>query len=574
MALARGTRSLPRGSLFSPSATQLSVLSYNILAPSYVRPIDKRTGAVQNFAAFEWCSDAAVAWGSRQPLLRSELLASDADVICLQEVEFEALAADDPARVAAFAEQERAAAAAAEAEAAGLTKAQARQLRQALPPPPPSYRLPRWLQLDGFASVIPDQSAMVQMAERNERVLGTPAAIGNALLYRTDRLERVWPSDATSGGGTTRCVVALLRGTAARLPALPPTAFCSVHLDATSEEKRVKRLIKTLDDVRRKRRTRNVVIAGDMNTEIPRGGAVATLLLGEAEAAAEAAAAAAEAAEATGAAIETATETASSCAAAAASAPRVEPTRSDLIAACATDLRTVAPPTPTELASWAALRRSSRLEAERLRVRLARAPTGATRAGFDHDHDSDSGDSSSPRRCAAWALDHIFWSVRTLRLAAQWSTLEADPDSLAQGLPNARCPSDHIPIATLFDVRPPAALGAAERGALEAAWRALGEEETQAINAVGGGGGGGGGGTSAGGAASKRRKKGESQKKVKKVKPSAEEIVALRLVRKQRKEVKEQFNAQRDAFVARLTALELDALEDYQMDGGGKKWSG
>ena len=106
----------------------------------------------------------------------------------------------------------------------------------------------------------------------------------------------------------------------------------------------------------------------------------------------------------------------------------------------------------------------------------------------------------------------------------------------------------------------------------EAAWRALGEEETQAINAVGGGGGG--GGTSAGGAASKRRKKGESQKKVKKVKPSAEEIVALRLVRKQRKEVKEQFNAQRDAFVARLTALELDALEDYQMDGGGKKRSG
>jgi hypothetical protein len=33
------------------------VLSYNLLAPAFVRPIDLRTGAVQSYAAFEWVSE-------------------------------------------------------------------------------------------------------------------------------------------------------------------------------------------------------------------------------------------------------------------------------------------------------------------------------------------------------------------------------------------------------------------------------------------------------------------------------------------------------------------------------------
>ena len=83
---------LPKGSPLDACLARLSVLSYNLLAPLYVRPIDERTGGIQSFAAFEWAEPAAerLDWDVRRPKLRSELLASRADVICLQEVQYEA----------------------------------------------------------------------------------------------------------------------------------------------------------------------------------------------------------------------------------------------------------------------------------------------------------------------------------------------------------------------------------------------------------------------------------------------------------------------------------------------------
>lgn len=49
---------LPKGTSFLKHDTShLSVLSYNILAPVYVRPLDKRTGKVQEFAAFAWAGE-------------------------------------------------------------------------------------------------------------------------------------------------------------------------------------------------------------------------------------------------------------------------------------------------------------------------------------------------------------------------------------------------------------------------------------------------------------------------------------------------------------------------------------
>ena len=36
---------------------QLSLVSYNLLAPLYVRPVDSRTGEIQSFAAFAWAPD-------------------------------------------------------------------------------------------------------------------------------------------------------------------------------------------------------------------------------------------------------------------------------------------------------------------------------------------------------------------------------------------------------------------------------------------------------------------------------------------------------------------------------------
>ena len=69
----------------------LSVASFNLLAPAYVRPLDLRTGEVQPFAAFEWAEPAeeVLAWERRAPRLLAELRACGADVICLQELQLE-----------------------------------------------------------------------------------------------------------------------------------------------------------------------------------------------------------------------------------------------------------------------------------------------------------------------------------------------------------------------------------------------------------------------------------------------------------------------------------------------------
>ena len=66
-------RVLKKGTpLLAQGQPLLSVLSYNLLAPLYVRPVDRRTGGVQSFAAFEWASDAALDWATRQPKLHAE----------------------------------------------------------------------------------------------------------------------------------------------------------------------------------------------------------------------------------------------------------------------------------------------------------------------------------------------------------------------------------------------------------------------------------------------------------------------------------------------------------------------
>ena len=64
------------------------VASYNLLAPCFVRPVDTRTGTVQEFAAFRWCDDAILDWQRRRGAITQILtyIRHDCDVICLQEV--------------------------------------------------------------------------------------------------------------------------------------------------------------------------------------------------------------------------------------------------------------------------------------------------------------------------------------------------------------------------------------------------------------------------------------------------------------------------------------------------------
>ena len=128
-------------------ASQLTVMSYNVLADIFVRPIDQRTGNVQEFAAFRWAEPAAevLDWSARQPRIMQELKGCRADVISLQEVQFEQVDG--------------------------------------------TYVLPGWLdELEGYAAAVPEASQLKQMADRNERVLKQPVPVATALLYRTDRL--------------------------------------------------------------------------------------------------------------------------------------------------------------------------------------------------------------------------------------------------------------------------------------------------------------------------------------------------------------------------------------------------
>ena len=156
-----------KGTPLNSHAEHFSVLSYNILAPIYVRPLDTRTGTVQEFAAFEWAEPAAevLDWEVRRPRIIQELQRSRADVICLQEVEFEFV--ND------------------------------------------KFGLPAWLELEGYAWQIPCQSDLAQIGERNERVLRKKQPIGNAILFRTDRLQHVGPgagAGVTAGALSGECV--------------------------------------------------------------------------------------------------------------------------------------------------------------------------------------------------------------------------------------------------------------------------------------------------------------------------------------------------------------------------------
>merc|ERR1712226_230410 len=77
---------LPKGS------ASLSVLSFNLLAPCYVRVEG------QPWNAFSYCEDVHLAWENRLPRVLHLLNTSDADIICLQElvVERRALSTGGP----------------------------------------------------------------------------------------------------------------------------------------------------------------------------------------------------------------------------------------------------------------------------------------------------------------------------------------------------------------------------------------------------------------------------------------------------------------------------------------------
>ena len=369
----------------------LSVLSWNILAPVYVRPFDARTGGVQPFAAFAWAEPASerLEWSARRPRISAVLRESAADVICLQEVQFES-------------------------DSAG------------------THRAPDWLReaLPDYAVRLPAQRDLADIAARNGRVLSEAVPVGNLIMYRTDRLEPLEPARANAKlahDATTR-VGLLVRGRpSSPLAALGPTALYCVHLDATDESSRVKLLAKCVASARATYRTRDVLIAGDFNTEMRPGSATRAFV------------------------------------------DVSEPTEDEMVREWAIAVRVgdgsgekcddEATPTPDDLEAWASLHKLARDACDEQRIRLATAPdpsSGPTRAAYAPGQEDG--------ECLGWRLDHMLYTPRTLTPSSTWPPL-TDAE-VAIGVPTVDCPSDHAPIAAVFEPRAAPSLPAEARSAL------------------------------------------------------------------------------------------------------------
>lgn len=470
----------PRGTPLDKDPAKLSLLSYNLLAPAFVRPIDKRTGDIQPFAAFQWAEPASevLDWDVRRPRLLALLSEARADILCLQEVQFDS-AADG------------------------------------------SFLLPAWLYaLQGYDVRLPAQNSLKQMAERNERVLGHYVAIGCAVLYRRDRLIEV---DESNEGPNT-LVGAYLRGAeSSPLAGIGPFCVFSVHLDAQSEEKRVDQFVKCLT-VARKWGTREVVVAGDLNTECLPGSCVAAFVA-DAE-----------------------TPTAQDFALQCASALRLgidEDEDSQTSAKASNDKE----PSAQQLQDWETLWRKAASSVKEHRIALSHVKTGPTRASFDH------GKTEGP--CVSWRLDHILYTARTLKLVSSWAALESDPYSVASGLPNHHNPSDHLPVAAVFEATTTPSLDASQRQALLerlAAIEARHEDETKMLEEE----------------LSKIEPKPSVQaspvedskgKAKKSSKPPPEVIAFIQEKRKRLRDLKAQQSAERASFLRELGELDVDAVE-------------
>jgi len=485
---------LVKGTPFDPCSDLFSVVSYNLLAPSFVRTIDKRTGEPQPYAAFQWAEPASqvLDWEVRRPRLLAELQKSRADVICLQEVEFQKDANTDK--------------------------------------DDQSFVLPEWLRLEGYEAQLPSQHSLQQMAERNLRVLDKDVAIGCAVLVRQDRLELV---NRPSGGSNTLVGVCVRGRANTALAAMDPTAVFSVHLDATSEQKRIEQVMKCLTLVR-EMEGREVVLAGDMNSEFFPGSCVTALLDQTPMPSAE----------------EMALQCAQSLRLSNAEGDEDEEEQAQGTAAKAKSSEAQAP-SEEQLQEWRTLWNTAREAVEAHRISLSRVATGPTRAGYDHGKDCGP--------CAAWSLDHVLYTRRTLTLRSSWESLEGDDVARETGLPNRECPSDHLPVAAAFVPSSVPKLSSSEEADLLRKLEALESQHAESRDAL---------------AAQLEAQKpklpvepaedgqtAKEKKKKKTEKPPPEIIAHIQESRRQQRAQKEEQAKERSAFVASLGELELDVLE-------------
>ena len=397
---------IPYGTrLVSSSSDIISISSFNLLAPLYVRPIDQRTGEIQPFAAFEWVKDDDLLRNeTRLPRLLTCLENCGTDFICVQELQLERGSCENLGSCS--------------------------DKRQ-------PFVLPSWIKplLSKYQIILPSQQQLDKIAERNRRVLLADVAVTNAIFYKTN----VWvpvSCNKQSGGGdddhTNTCITEAFRSLDSDDDA--SIVISSIHLDASREEKRCAQIQRCLGQTASFSSyhpyTLPLIIAGDYNCELSIGSCVSAFLANNSD-------------DNSG-------------------TPSKEEDKEmktemeeHKLRECSAALRI--PPTsvtPDHLKQWHSLYDDVENYVYDNCWSLKRAKTGPTRMALDHNESNDSSAQSAELSLKPWKLDHFVYTSNTLEAIKYWSTLEDDAESSKTGLPNELVPTDHLPLAAMFKIHP------------------------------------------------------------------------------------------------------------------------
>ena len=404
----------------------ISISSFNLLAPLYVRPIDQRTGEIQPFAAFEWVKDDDLLRDeTRLPRLLTCLETCDTDFICVQELQL---------------------------ERANQNSIDSSENTQRQPFVIPSWIKPL-LSKSNYEIILPPQQQLDKIAERNRRVLLADAAVTNAIFYKSNRWVPHTCNKLTDKEyeHTNTCIIQAFRSVDQDEASI---VISSIHLDASREEKRCAQIQRCLG--RAKTSSSHpyalpLVIAGDYNCELSLGSCVNAFLTNNTP--------------------NDNTGTTSNIDGEEIDSKLDQYMRTECAAALRIPLDSV---TSDQAKQWDSLYEDVRTYVYDNCWMLNRAETGYTRMALDHDDSSRNASSqSTDLSLVPWKLDHFVFTSNTLEVIQYWSTLEDDAESSKTGLPNARVPTDHLPLAAVFKIRPHPKLDDAQKKQLLASLEEL-----------------------------------------------------------------------------------------------------
>lgn len=389
---------------------------------------------------------------------------------------------------------------------------------------PSHFDLPGWIMPlvtgSGYGVILPPQQSLEKIAQRNRRVLSSDSAITNAIFYQEQKWATCNDRDMIADN---TCVIQSF------VPSgesdAEPITISSIHLDANDEEKRVLKLQRCLELAPK---FSPLVIAGDFNAEMLAGSCCHALLSSE-----------------------DLQQTSQPL-------PPIDSEQLKIECTKALRMPVNSSPPQDEMTKWREMYDSARKFANEQHWNLSRADTGPTRAAFDHDKDS--------REMAQWRLDHILYTSTTLTPIARWSTLEDDEYSRTLGLPNDKVPSDHLPIAVVFERRNHVRLSSeARRGLIDRIKSMdarhgeeqanLAEDSAEKLSLLKG--------------QSSNEHEAYGEKKKKRQKPSPAIMEQIRSGRAAMKVLKRSQSAEREGLMSGLTVLEKMELNHYHGDFAG-----